>query len=358
MIQIGENMNQQPDEPPVQLSSTYPLAPMDYVNLYTNENIKTGKAPLPPPIIKDTYTCFGKTIDPNDVLIRSLDQQGIQRLYKTVSPDLVAAPSATPSAASSSQVNINTHKKELKKLNHSILIAYLDLLEILVKAPNTQLPLDQQQIDLNSQQQTFKTLRDQKLEDIELLFINMHHLINELRPHQARDNIRCVLEMQKKQRLETANKFKKHLFKIVDLLKICINSIKSNSPANNNENCETIRSSKFLDELNNLISNANHLTKTLDKQIEKNTTNKKGLDANTNSKQVNQSVGDTDIDMEHGSMNGASDNNNNTESSSENGPKVKLLSNNKKQPQADNCDFKDVILCNLIDEFLLKENEF
>lgn len=35
-----------------QLSSTYPLAPMDYVNMYTNENIKLGKAPPPPPIIK------------------------------------------------------------------------------------------------------------------------------------------------------------------------------------------------------------------------------------------------------------------------------------------------------------------
>ena len=35
-----------------QLSSMYPLAPMDYVNMYTNENIKIGKAPPPPPIIK------------------------------------------------------------------------------------------------------------------------------------------------------------------------------------------------------------------------------------------------------------------------------------------------------------------
>lgn len=162
-----------------------------------------------PVSLKDTYECFGKEIDPNDVLIRSLDQQGIQRLYTTPA---TAEEAAAPKEQA--PININNHKKELKKLNHSILIAYLDLLEILVKAPNTQLPLDQQQIDLNSQQQTFKTLRDQKLEDIENLFINMHHLINELRPHQARDNIRCILEMQKRQRLETANKFKTHLFKI------------------------------------------------------------------------------------------------------------------------------------------------
>lgn len=46
MIAMGDG------QPETKLSSTYPLAPMDYVNLYTNENIKTGKAPLPPPIIK------------------------------------------------------------------------------------------------------------------------------------------------------------------------------------------------------------------------------------------------------------------------------------------------------------------
>ena len=52
MISMGGD-NGGPHEPPqAQLSSTYPLAPMDYVNMYTNENIKMGKAPLPPPIIK------------------------------------------------------------------------------------------------------------------------------------------------------------------------------------------------------------------------------------------------------------------------------------------------------------------
>ena len=137
--------------------------------------------------------------------IRSLETQGIQRLYS--SGTSTASSTTTPS-----NMSTNNHKKELKKLNHSILIAYLDLLEILIKAPTKELPRDQQQIDFNTEQQTFKTLRDQKLEDIELLFINMHHLINELRPHQARDNIRCILEMQKKQRIETAQKFRTHLF--------------------------------------------------------------------------------------------------------------------------------------------------
>ena len=48
---MNENMQHQIPPGP-QLSSTYPLAPMEYVNMYTNENIKAGKAPPPPPIIK------------------------------------------------------------------------------------------------------------------------------------------------------------------------------------------------------------------------------------------------------------------------------------------------------------------
>jgi hypothetical protein len=34
------------------ISSTYPLAPMEYVNMYTDDNVKSGKAPPPPPGIK------------------------------------------------------------------------------------------------------------------------------------------------------------------------------------------------------------------------------------------------------------------------------------------------------------------
>lgn len=349
MIAMGDNNM----EPETKLSSTYPLAPMDYVNLYTNENIKTGKAPLPPPIIKDTYECFGKEIDPNDVLIRSLDQQGIQRLYKTAGP----VPKDT-TAAQQPFININNHKKELKKLNHSILIAYLDLLEILVKAPNTQLPLDQQQIDLNSQQQTFKTLRDQKLEDIENLFINMHHLINELRPHQARDNIRCILEMQKRQRLETANKFKIHLFKIVDLLKTCINSIKStNGNVANSDQQEAVRSSQFLDELNALISSANSITTSLD-NIQHGYRKQTPISNGTKSKpqvkeELNIPATETgDVDMEY------SDSNNNNTDPKRADKRTSGQSSKPAKKANSNCDFKDVILCNLIDDFLLKENEF
>lgn len=45
-------MDRQQEPAQAQLSSTYPSAPMEYVNMYTNENIRTGKAPPPPKIIK------------------------------------------------------------------------------------------------------------------------------------------------------------------------------------------------------------------------------------------------------------------------------------------------------------------
>jgi hypothetical protein len=47
-------MNDQSTE--AQLSSSYLMAPMEYVNMYTNENIKIGKAPSPPPpLLKVNY---------------------------------------------------------------------------------------------------------------------------------------------------------------------------------------------------------------------------------------------------------------------------------------------------------------
>ena len=53
-------------------------------------------------------------------------------------------------------------KEELKKLTVSILCNFLDLLDILVKCG-------------------LSPGRDEKIEDLNLLFIHLHHLINEFR---------------------------------------------------------------------------------------------------------------------------------------------------------------------------------
>ena len=56
--------------------------------------------------------------------------------------------------------------------------------------------------------------RDEKIEDLNLLFINMHHLINEFRPHQARETLRVMLHVQRRRRVQVADKFKEHLEKV------------------------------------------------------------------------------------------------------------------------------------------------
>ena len=127
---------------------------------------------------------FGKPFNVDEQIVRPLETQGIRRLYP---------------------LNCD-HKRELKKLNHSILANFLDLLDILIKSPDSH-------------------KRVEKIEDLEQLFINMHHLINEFRPHQARETLRVMLEEQKKKRLETAARFEHHLVKVQEMLRNCLSGL-------------------------------------------------------------------------------------------------------------------------------------
>jgi len=76
-------------------------------------------------------------------------------------------------------------RSELLKLNRSLIAAFLDLIEILIKCPDNE-------------------ERIEKIETIRTLFINIHHLINEYRPVQARDTLRQLI---KHQNLEITVKF-------------------------------------------------------------------------------------------------------------------------------------------------------
>lgn len=157
--------------------SSLPLPPLQYINQYTDENIRRGRAPRPPPIIHDTYSMFGNTFNADDTIIRPLESQGIKRLYP----------------------QHFERRRELRKLNHSLLVNFLDLLDLLVQCPDS-------------------PRRSEKVEDLTLLFIHIHHLVNEFRPHQARETLRVMMELQKRQRVETAQRFQKHLDKVMEIL--------------------------------------------------------------------------------------------------------------------------------------------
>lgn len=191
----GENVTQ---------VSSMPVPPLNYVKLYTDENIKAGRAPRPPPPIADTYSMFGVTINNDDAIIQSLESQGIKRLYSTKDID---------------------RKKELRKLNHSILVNFLDLIDILIKCPES-------------------PRREEKVDDINLLFIHMHHLINEFRPHQARETLRVMLMVQRRKRTQFTQKFKEHLEKVEGIIQEAIESL----PDTDSEGLEDVKDVKGLKE--------------------------------------------------------------------------------------------------------------
>ena len=50
-------------------------------------------------------------------------------------------------------------------------------------------------------------------------FIHIHHMINEFRPHQARETLKLILEIQKKNRETTSS----NLSKMIDQCKLLMN---------------------------------------------------------------------------------------------------------------------------------------
>ena len=53
----------------------------------------------------------------------------------------------------------------------------------------------------------------------------MHHLINEFRPHQARETLRVMLHVQKKKRLQLADKFQEHLDKVQETIQNALDAL-------------------------------------------------------------------------------------------------------------------------------------
>ncbi|KAF6216322.1 hypothetical protein GE061_000663 [Apolygus lucorum] len=193
-----------------------PLPPQQFITNYTDDNIKRGRAPRPPPPVHETYSMFGNTFNADDTIIRPLEQQGIKRLYPH---------------------NFD-RRRELRKLNHSLLVNFLDLLDMLVRCPES-------------------GRRTEKVDDLSLLFIHIHHLLNEFRPHQARETLRVMMDLQRRQRIEISLRFQKHLDKVYEMLQQAIHSLPDTSdfdsklivPSESFENMDSSNSSPNPDQL-------------------------------------------------------------------------------------------------------------
>ncbi|CDR40095.1 CYFA0S04e03488g1_1 [Cyberlindnera fabianii] len=108
----------------------------------------------------ETYRSFGSLWNFADK-IPKLEDQGIPQLYRDVALQ----------GGEDSQFKID----ELKKLLKSLLLNFLEVTGVMGIAPHE-----------------FST----KLEHIRTLLINIHHLLNEYRPHQSRESLILLLENQ------------------------------------------------------------------------------------------------------------------------------------------------------------------
>lgn len=161
-----------------EITSLYPPVP-PYMRFFTQENLDklqdhkqkrcnehiniTTKLSflIPPPFPESgQYRAFGNIWHVKDKL-PDLESMGQTQLYQE--------------ASAKNPINYQLKIKELHKLLKSMLINMLDLTGILSINPE---------------------LFPDKMKEIKSILINIHHLLNEYRPHQSRESLIMLLEEQ------------------------------------------------------------------------------------------------------------------------------------------------------------------
>ncbi|KAG6614831.1 Mediator of RNA polymerase II transcription subunit [Phytophthora cinnamomi] len=153
---------QEPEAP--EIVSEFP-APPKFFALYA-DGVQSG--PAPPEPMEPTYHMFGSPYSTQDVVPDLLPQPG-KKLY---------APEGDEGDAAAVD-----YKVQMKKINRSLLANFVELVDVLIKKP---------------------AMFNEKLDDIELLFLNLHNLINAFRPHQARETVIQMLKTQVQERRDAA----------------------------------------------------------------------------------------------------------------------------------------------------------
>ena len=164
--------------PSVSSKSPFP-SPPEFYKLYKNK-CDDAAPPLPPllPEQGETYETFGAThADPSKLLAPELlvddPDFPFQKLYTLI-----------PHDDEKKRLLVNA-KTEIQKLNREILDRFAALANDLQNAPSR---------------------TNERIEEIALLYNNLHHLLNTIRPLQARETVAFILKRQieeKKQALQT-----------------------------------------------------------------------------------------------------------------------------------------------------------
>ncbi|QPG73880.1 hypothetical protein FOA43_001195 [Brettanomyces nanus] len=170
------------------VSSLYPPPP-PYIRFFTNDNVKKVKQLLeegksdeeiskiknlkflipPQQPDKPTYRSFGDVWPFEDRFI-TLKESGVPQLYEG---EEKSEGEAGDDKDYEEEVFTQERIEELKKLTKSLLLNFLELVGVLSKNPSA----------------TFE-----KIDNIRIILINLHHLLNSYRLHQSRESLILRIE--------------------------------------------------------------------------------------------------------------------------------------------------------------------
>jgi mediator of RNA polymerase II transcription subunit 7 len=182
--------------------SLFPPPPIQYY-----KNYGPGGRPLPPPqpITGQPYRSFGMMLTHEDTLRRPRDFQ-VKELFE----------------------NEENAIADLKRMNRSLCFNFLELLHILVDNPNSKLKEDAstsifEQEKFEEEVSAGRGGREKfawelKIQQIELLLINMVHLLNTYRPMQARQQLITIIEDSLTKRTDAATLLNNTLTQCRDML--------------------------------------------------------------------------------------------------------------------------------------------
>ncbi|KAF1884056.1 hypothetical protein Lal_00013016 [Lupinus albus] len=221
-------------------SASYPPPPPFY-RLYKNYSQDPNSAPSPPPPIEGTYICFGAThtwlggvieaksgcklgqwlnvfssvivlfLDASDLFssfacsvfvvnnslllcICAAAWSGLAFICAVVVVGLVLTDNVLPSLEEQGVRQLYPkgpnvdYKKELRSLVGELLLHLLELADILIQRPSQ---------------------FARRVEEISTVYKNMHHLLNSMRPHQARATLIHIMELQIQRRKEALEDIKR-----------------------------------------------------------------------------------------------------------------------------------------------------
>ncbi len=143
--------------------------------------------PPPPPRDHESFHVFGEPAKSSgtnnftqmmEFVSKTLGSQFVLSdwIYTQLYPSTISPPTGSSSSLHSANANID-RQQYLNRFNRSILLEYLSLLGVLTLDPKSE-------------------HKDRKLKHILTLVCNMHALINEYRPHQARETLIRIMEEQ------------------------------------------------------------------------------------------------------------------------------------------------------------------